>query len=168
MPGIASKIKQKIQENRIKNKQVSDRKKYLHQVETNARRQAEINEAQERGKRLAKQEYGNAPAPKSKGYGVKPRGPQIQVVDPMTQFLGPAFFGASKKTKPQVPTKTTRVTSGGKTITITEKAEQEQPQKPKPQYAEFPDVLGGFGNAYAPKQKGKFRKEPKPFDPFDI
>ena len=59
--GAVGFVKHKIDEVKLEHRKVSDRKKYLHQVETNARREAEIEQAKASGQRAAKKEYGFLP-----------------------------------------------------------------------------------------------------------
>ena len=171
--GLTSKIKDKINEakheakerinplsqtNKHERQVRKGRQKYLNQVEKNARREAEIKEAQERGKRKAHREYNepqrnnsNGSSRRSSSGGSMFSTSNMPVFKETASFqpersmfiapdpwgLGGGSSNRSSASKPKVAAKTTRIQSGGKTITIREQAEGPQEQQKKKRQSEY-------------------------------
>lgn len=148
---IEEKIHQKIAERKENQKQEKIEQSKLRQEEIKARQTERIHQAQERGKRSARQEYGNNSGSSSrsssgrksksvKGYASYAGSvPMFKAVDPMSALIGP-----SRKSKPKTPSRTTTVTTGNKTIRITEKLSEEEQKKKKQNDYSHLDPFAGF------------------------
>jgi hypothetical protein len=144
---IIEKGKQKVHEKLEARKQEGQERKKQQVEERKIEHEAYVKERQhqiaERGKHTAQRQYGNGGKKQGKsvkGY-VNYAGsvPMFKAVDPMS-----ALIGSGRKPKPKVPSKTTRIVTGGKTITIKENVSpEEQQKKKKPEY-DFPDPFADF------------------------
>jgi hypothetical protein len=118
-----------------KNARVEHKRQQIEerQVERESYQKERAHQIAERGKHKAQQEYGTYKSGGShKGKSVKGYAsyagsvPMFKAVDPMS-----ALIGTSKKPKPKTPSRTTTVTTGNKTIRITEKLSEEEQQQQK-------------------------------------
>jgi hypothetical protein len=172
MPGLSSKIKEKLN---AKKEEVKERvnpfsstnkkarqehreeRQKEQKVEHEAYKKERAHQIEERGKRTAQREY--APPSKTRSSSIRrSAGPNFVPVNARDPF---GVFGQSKP-KPRPQTKTTTVkTSDGKTVTIKENVSQEEKKKAKPQWQfQDPLALDGFGGSEPAEKKNRFR------DPF--
>jgi hypothetical protein len=154
--GISSRIREKINEKKQEakekinpfsktNQQARQERRVERQTEQRAEREAyrkeRAHQIEERGKRTAQREY----APPSRGRTSSIRRSAGPIFVPVNAQDPIGVFGSNKKPKPRTPSKTTTVTTGNKTIRITEKVDPAEEQKKKKPQWQFKDPLSFDG-----------------------
>jgi hypothetical protein len=129
--------------NKQKRSEEQSERAKLQQTERESYHKERAHQAEERGKRTAQHEYGNSKGKSGGKKSFQARNISFVPMDPMG-----GLFGPSRKPKPKVPSKTTTVRTGNKTITIKEKAEGEEAQKKKKSSVGGFDVKDPFEDFY--------------------